>query len=315
MTSPATVDLLGVGISPVDFFVSIDKYPEPGRKVNGIPDRLLIAGGGPVPTAACTFAKMGGTASVISSIGDDRWGDFIREELDIFGVRHNLLIVRKRCGTALASAWININTGERTIVLDMSPRLYIKPRDISLIRLPTPKLVQVDGRHVAADVKVARWAKQVGARVMLDVGSDRNPVDDLFPYLDFLVCADEYACAYFKTRSIEQAARGFRKIGIPEVVVTAGTAGSFGIDADGRVAWQNAYKVDAVDTTGAGDVYHGAFLHGVHRGWDLPQRMKFAAAAAALKCRKPGARMGIPSRRQTIKFMESHRRFHHGMAT
>jgi sulfofructose kinase len=315
LTSPSTVDLLGVGISPVDFFVSIDKYPEPGRKINGIPDHLLIAGGGPVPTAACTFSKMGGSASVIASIGNDRWGAFIREELDKFGVRHNLLIVRKRCGTALASAWINIRTGERTIVLDMSPRLFIKPRDINLARLPKPKLVQVDGRHVAADVKVARWAKQVGARVMLDVGSDRNPVDDLFPYLDYLVCADEYACAFFKTRSIEKAARGFKNVGIPEVVVTAGTAGSFGIDADSRVARQKAYKVAAVDTTGAGDVYHGAFLYGIHRGWDLPRRMKFAAAAAALKCRKPGARMGIPSLRQTINFMRKHRRFHHGMAT
>ncbi len=314
MTSPSTVDLLGVGISPVDFFVSIDKYPAPGRKINGIPDHVLIAGGGPVPTAACTFAKMGGSASVISSIGDDRWGDFIREELDIFGVRHDLLIVRKRCATALASAWINIHTGERTIVLDMSPRLFIKPRDINLSLLPKPKLVQVDGRHVAADVKVARWAKQLGARVMLDVGSDRNPVDDLFPYVDYLVCADEYACRYFKTRSMEQAAQRFKKIGIPEVVVTTGTAGSCGINSEGQVARQKAYRVDAVDTTGAGDVYHGAFLYGIHRGWDLPERMKFAAAAAALKCRKPGARMGIPSLRQTINFMRKHRRLHHGMA-
>jgi len=315
LTSPSTVDLLGVGISPVDFFVSIDEYPAPGKKINGIPDHLLIAGGGPVPTAACTFAKMGGTSSVISSIGDDRWGDFIREELDKFGVRHDQLIVRKQCSTALASAWINIHTGERTIVLDMSPRLFIKPRDIHLAHLPKPKLVQVDGRHVAADLKVARWAKQVGARVMLDVGSDRNPVDELFPYLDFLVCADDYACAYFKTRSIEKAARGFKKIGIPEVVVTAGTTGSFGIDSGGRIARQNAYKVDAVDTTGAGDVFHGSFLYGIHRGWDLPRRMNFAAAAAALKCRKPGARMGIPSLRQTMNFMRNHRRFHRGMAS
>jgi sulfofructose kinase len=314
LASPSTIDLLGIGISPVDFFVSIDKYPEPGRKINGVPNRVLMAGGGPVPTALCTFSKMGGSASVVTSVGDDHWGQFIRKELDKFGVRHDLLIVRKRCGTALASAWINIHTGERTIVLDMSPRLYIRPRNINLSLLPRPKLVQIDGRHVEADVKVARWAKHVGARVMLDVGSKRNPVDDLFPHIDFLVCADEYACGYFKTGSIERAAQGFRKIGIPEVVVTAGTAGAFGIDGAGRIARQKAYQVDAVDTTGAGDVFHGAFLYGIHRGWDLPERMKFAAAAAALKCRKPGARAGIPSLRQTVQFMRRHRKFHHGMA-
>jgi sulfofructose kinase len=315
LKSPSTIDLLGVGISPVDFFVFIEEYPEAGRKINGVPDHVVIAGGGPVPTALCTFAKMGGSASVITSIGDDRWGEFIREELDKFGVHHDLCIVRRRCGTALASAWINIHTGERTIVLDMSPRLYIRPRDINLSLLPRPKLVQVDGRHVEADVKVARWAKRVGARVMLDVGSKRNPVDDLFPHIDYLVCADEYACSYFKTGSVEQAALGFKRIGIPEVVVTAGIRGSFGIDADGRTARQKAYRVEAVDTTGAGDVYHGAFLYGIHRGWDLQTRMRFAAAAAALKCRKPGARAGIPSLRQTVHFMRRHRRFHHGLAS
>jgi len=310
LTSSSTIDLLGIGISPVDFFVSINAYPPPDRKINGIPDRALIAGGGPVPTALCTFSNLGGSASVITSIGDDHWGDFIRTELDRFGVGHDHVIVRKRCSTALASAWINAHTGERTIVLDMSRRLYIRPRDIRLSRLPRPKLLQVDGRHVEAGVKLARWARRVGARVLLDVGSDRNPVDDLFPHIDFLVCADEYAFARRKTRSLQKAARGFKALGIPEVVVTAGTKGSFGIDADGRAARQNAYRVQAVDTTGAGDVFHGAFLYGIYRGWDLPTRIRFASAAAALKCRKPGARAGIPTLRQTLDFMRKHRRYH-----
>jgi sugar/nucleoside kinase (ribokinase family) len=310
LTSSAPVDLLGIGISPVDFFVSMEAYPKAGRKINGVPGSTLMAGGGPVPTALCTFSHMGGSASVITSIGDDRWGDFIREELEKFGVRYDHIIVRKRCPTALASAWINITTGERTIVLDMSPRLHIHPRDITLSRLPHPKLVQVDGRHVEADVKLARWAQRIGANVLLDVGSDRNPVDDIFPHIDYLVCADEYAFARTKTRSIEKAAGAFKDMGIPEVVVTAGTRGSFGIDGDGRAAYQKAYRVAAVDTTGAGDVYHGAFLYGIHRGWDLPARMQFASAAAAFKCRKPGARTGIPTLRQTMSFMHRHRTYH-----
>ncbi|MFW9770133.1 MAG: carbohydrate kinase family protein [Candidatus Thorarchaeota archaeon] len=310
MKSPSTIDLLGIGISPVDFFVSIDTYPAPGRKINGIPGSTLIAGGGPVPTALCTFANMGGSASLITSIGDDHWGDFIRSELDRFGVQHDHVVVRKRCSTALASAWINIHTGERTIVLDMSPRMHIRPRDIHLSNLPRPKLVQVDGRHVEADIKLARWARRMGARILLDIGSDRNPVDDIFPHIDFLVCADEYAFARCKTRSIDTAVNKFKKMGIPEVVVTAGTKGSFGIDVDGRTAYQKAYRVKAVDTTGAGDVYHGAFLYGVHWNWDLATRMRFASAAAALKCREPGARAGIPTLRQTLNFMRKHRRYY-----
>jgi ribokinase/sulfofructose kinase len=310
LTSSKTVDLLGLGIAPVDIFMSVDSLPAPGSKGNAVPGSCLVAGGGPVPNASCTFASLGGTASVISSFGDDHWGRFARQEMDQFGVRHDHCLVRKNCASALATAWININNGDRTIVLDRDPRLSITPRDINLKRLPIPSLIMVDGRHVEANVKLARWGKKVGARIMLDIGSVRNPVDDLFPYLDFLVCADEYACHYFKTRSASRAVRGFKSLGIPEVVVTCGTAGSIGIDSNGHQVRQKAYKVRAVDTTGAGDAYHGGYLFGVQKDWDLARRMKFAAAAAALKCRKPGARSGIPTLRQTTRFMNNHRTYY-----
>jgi sugar/nucleoside kinase (ribokinase family) len=309
LKSKKTVDLLGMGIAPVDFFVSMEDHPKCGLKINGISGSSLIAGGGPVPTALCTFSKLGGKASLITSLGDDSWAQFSRDELDRFGVNHNLCIVRQNCQSALAFAWINIKSGDRTIVLDMDQRLFIRPGDIKLISMPEPppKLIHIDGRHVDANVKLARWGRKVGAKIMLDVGSVRNIVDDLFPFLDYLVCADQYAFNFFRTRSIEKAAAGFRKIGIPEVVVTSGTAGSLGIDASGNQGRQRAYKVRAVDATGAGDVFHGAYLYGIHKGWGLSKKMKFASAAAALKCRKSGARDGIPSLRQTLKFMNNHK--------
>jgi ribokinase len=307
---PKTIDLLGLGIGPVDFFVSIEKYPPSGLKTHSIPGSSLIAGGGPVPNAACAFASLGGKASVITSFGDDYWGRFARNEMGLFGVRHDLCVIRQNCPSAVASAWININDGERTIVLDMPTRLYIKPRDVVLAHLPRPELILIDGRHVEADLKLARWGQRSGARVMLDVGSVRNRVDDLFTHIDILICAEEYARHYFRTRSIIKAARSFKALGISEVVVTSGTAGSFGIDGEGDESRQKAYKVKAVDVTGAGDVYHGAYLFGTMKGWDLARKMKFSSAAAALKCRQPGARSGIPTLRQTIDFINKHRTFY-----
>ena len=156
MKSPKTIDLLGQGIAPVDFFVSIYDFPAPGRKINSVPASSLIAGGGPVPNAACTFSRLGGRASVISSFGDDYWGRLAREEMDRFGVSHDLCIIRNNCPSAVASAWININNGDRTIVLDRHPRLFIRPRDIKLARLPKPQLILIDGRHPQADAKLAR---------------------------------------------------------------------------------------------------------------------------------------------------------------
>ena len=310
MISPEAVDLLGLGIAPVDFFVYLDAYPRSGFKVNAVPESSLIAGGGPVANALCAFSRFGGTTSLITAFGDDYWGRFAREELDRFGVAHDLCLSRKGCSSALASAWINITNGERTIALDMSPRLYVRPQDIQLSRLPIPKLILIDGRYVDADVRLARWGRKVGAAVMLDIGSVRNSVDVILPHIDYLICADQYALHYFRTEDIIGAAEGFRKLGIPEVVVTVGTGGSFGIDASGHCTRQRAFKVKAVDVTGAGDVYHGAYLFGIMKGWDLAKKMRFAAAAAALKCRLPGARSGIPSLRQTLHFMKNHRAFH-----
>ena len=308
MTSPAKIDLLGLGIAPVDFFVTVATYPACGKKVDGIAGSHLIAGGGPVANALCTFSRLGGKAALISAFGDDTWGEFARRDLSRFGVDHSCCISRNKCSTALAFAWVA--TDSRTIVLDMDKRLYIHPADIDVNRLPIPKLIHLDGRHIEAAVKLARWGKKVGARVMLDVGSVRNTVNDLFPFIDFLVCADDYAMHYFQTTSAAIAALEFKELGIPEVVVTAGTGGSFGIDAGAYVTGQKAFRVDTIDVTGAGDVYHGAYLFGILKGWPLAQKMQFASAAAALKCRSRGARGGIPTYRQVMTFMNRHTLFY-----
>lgn len=310
MRSEKKVELLGLGIATVDFFVSMEKYPPRGKKIDGIPESHLIAGGGPVATALCTFSSFGGKAALITTFGDDIWGRFARKELEKFGVDHSRCINRRKCSSALAFAWIERPTAERTIVLDMNPRLLIRPADIKINRLPIPKLIHIDGRHVPACLKLARWGKKVGATVMLDIGSVRNRVDDLFPYLDLFVCADPYAFHYFKTRSVRKAAQEFKEIGIPEVVISSGIRGSFGIDTQGNEVNQKAFKVSAVDDTGAGDVFHGAYLFGTLKNWEMARKLKFASAAAALKCRVPGARAGIPSFAQAIKFMNNHRSFY-----
>ena len=310
MKSAREVDLLGLGIAPVDFYVSMKGYPSPGQKIDSIGDSLLICGGGPVPTALCTFSKLGGRASLVTTLGDDSWGAFIRSELDRFGVEHKHCIERKCCRHALAFAWIDINTGDRTIVLDTNKKMKVQPADIKTDSLPIPRLIHLDGRHMPACLKLARWGKKVGAKIMLDVGSVRNRVDDLFPYLDFLVCADQFAYDYTGRKSLRPAVKSLKGKGIPEVVVTSGIKGSFGIDADGIEARQRAYRVRAVDVTGAGDVFHGAYLFGILNHRPLDYKLNFASAAAALKCRLPGARDGIPSYRQVTAFMRRHRAFY-----
>ncbi len=274
----------------------------------------VFAGGGPVPTACCTFTRLGGGDSLlITGVGDDHWGQFAREELDTYGVDHSLVVTRRRCPTAMAFAWIEHKTGVRTIILDMDKRLYLKPRDLNLETYPIPKYIHIDGRYVDACLKLVRWGKRHGAKIMLDVGSLRNPVDKLFPWLDYLICADAYALPRTNSTSVKAAARRLKKrTRVPLVVVSAGTGGAFAIDEQGDEHFEQAFIVKAVDTTGAGDVYHGSFLFGLSKGWDIARIMKFASAAAALKCTKPGARAGIPSLRKVTNFLKGKPRQYRG---
>ncbi len=299
-----------MGIGPVDFFVSYDRYPEEGEKIDALPGSHLIAGGGPVPNTLCGLARLGGTASAISAFGDDHWGQLARSDLDSFGVAHNLSICRKSVPTTLAFIWVNNKSGDRTVILDRDRRLDLKPRDIKLNQLPQTRLIHLDGRDIPACLKLARWGKKNGSRVMLDVGSVRNRVDELFPFLDYLICADQFACHYHQTKSIQKATAGFRKLGIPEVVVTSGTKGSYGIDQSDQSHFQPAFKVKAIDGTGAGDAYHAGYLWGILEDRSLSEKMLFASAVAALKCLKPGARAGLPTLRQTELFIKKHRVFH-----
>lgn len=288
----------------------MEHFPKKGDKIDSIPGSNVIAGGGPVPNALCTFSKLGGKAALISSFGDDLWGDFARRELDRFGVGHKHCIIRKNCPTPQAFAWIEAGSGDRTIVLSRSEKLRLRSHDIKTSDLPKPKLIHLDGRDMEACLKLARWGKKNGARVMLDVGSVRNRVDELFACIDYLICADQFALNYFGTRSISRAALGFKNLDISEVVVTSGIKGSFGIDGVGNCVRQRAFKIEPVDSTGAGDVFHGSYLYGILRGWSLRKKMRFASAAAALKCRKRGARDGIPSRRQVLTFIKNHKVMH-----
>jgi ribokinase len=310
LTSLRTVDVLGLGIAPVDFFVAVEQYPRAGLKIDGIPDSRQIDGGGPVPNALCALSRLGGSASFIGAFGADEWGSLALRQLDKFGVDRSRCIVKKNSGTALAFAWVERTRNLRTIVLDKSPKLKIKPGDVKLGRLPRSEIVHIDGRDIEACVKLARWGRKVGAKVMLDVGSVRNRVDELFPYTDYLICADRYALHYHSTTSVSKAVRAFHTLGIPEVVVTSGQKGSAGIDQEGRLLRQRSFRVETIDVTGAGDAFHGGYLYGLLHGWNLAGRLKFASAVAALSCMKMGARAGLPTLPQTNHFLANHKDFY-----
>lgn len=291
------IDCLGLGIIPVDILMEVPYYPKAGSKLNA--GGMMIQGGGPAPNCMVGLRRLGLRSEVIAPIGDDLPGQITREELRREWLSDRYL-VSKNVSSDVAIGFIEQKSGDRTLVLNRGA--FVLPRDIVTSRLPLPKVVHLDGRDMPACLKLARWAKKVGAEVSFDIGSMRNDVSAIFPLVDHLVVADAFALPFTKTRSIRTACAALAERCPGTVVVTNGTKGQTAL-ADGEYHRQKAFEVKVVDTTGAGDGFHVGYLYGLIKGEDLPVRMLLGSAVAALNCTKLGARTGLPSQAQLMKFL------------
>ncbi|MFH1685959.1 MAG: PfkB family carbohydrate kinase [bacterium] len=288
-----------MGIMPVDFLYTVPALPEPGEKTNAT--ALIVQGGGPVPNTLVGLSRLGMTTAMIAAVGHDWAGDFSIDELKREKVANDW-VIRKKKPSATAVGLIESGSGRRTIALHRD--LFITPGDLRLSSLPSAQVVHIDGRDLPACIKLARWGRRVGAQVSLDVGSIRNDVSALFPLVDQLVVADAFALPFTGSRSARAALQALAKICRGTIVITEGTRGAVGHES-GQTCRQRAFQVAAVDTTGAGDSFHAGYLFGLLSGFSLPERLLWGCATAALKCTRPGARTGAPTRAAVRKFLKN----------
>ncbi|MEW5994282.1 MAG: PfkB family carbohydrate kinase [Candidatus Zixiibacteriota bacterium] len=298
-TKSAQIDCLGLGIMPLDLLYTVPRFPGAGGKVNAT--ALCVQGGGPVPNAMVGLARLGRKTALVALLGHDWAGKMGLDELKKDRVDTRFLIFKK-APSATAAGFVEDGSGRRTIAFHRVAG--ISPRDLTTSRYPIPRIVHLDGRDLEACIKLAKWARRVGALVSFDIGSIRNDVSPVFPLVDHLVIADAYALPFTGSRTVKQAIHKLRRYCSGTIVVTQGTKGAVGFE-DGNWSGQPAYRVNPVDTTGAGDAFHVGYLFGLLEGHDLSTRLKLGAAVAALKCLKPGARDGMPNRRQLQTFLKN----------
>lgn len=296
--STAQLDCLGMGIIPLDLLYTVDHFPQPGGKVNAVD--LCIQGGGPVPNALVGLSRLGKSTALIAVLGTDWAGRLGMEELHKEKVDLRFIII-KNSSSATAAGFIEQGSGRRTIAFHR--KVGIKPADLKTSHYPVPRVIHLDGRDLEASMKLARWGKRMGSLISFDIGSIRNDVSPIFPFVDHLVVADAYALPFTESKSVKQAIKRLTSHCPGSIVVTQGTRGSIGFEK-GIYYQQAAFKVDAVDTTGAGDAFHVGYLYALLNGNDMPVRLRLGAAVAALKCMRAGARAGMPTRIQLKRFLK-----------
>jgi sulfofructose kinase len=299
-------DCVGLGVNAIDYLCLLDPYPGLDDKVDAAGSS--VQGGGPVPTAMVTLAKLGAKSCYVGKVGKDAEGEFVKAQLYKEGVDTHFVVTDQKIRTARAFIWVDRPTGKRTVVLDRDNENRLEKNDLGFMGRLSTKFVHLDAREPEINILVARWAKKLGAEVCLDVGSLRQGADRVLPYADHLVVSRRFACGFAATDDPAEACRKLMQGGFKTVVVTVGEGGCL-CGRDDKLFSSPGFKVRVVDTTGAGDVFHGAFIYGLLKKWSLTHTAEFANACAALKCRKLGGRAGIPTLKQVFGFI---RQFKHG---
>jgi sulfofructose kinase len=294
-------DCLGFGVCPLDYLLLLKSYPRLDEKIEA--KEVSIQGGGPVPTAMAALAKLGAKVCFVGKVGDDAEGQKVSENLKKEGVNTDYLIVDRQSNTAKAFIWIDEKTGKRTVVLDQTKIRPAKKSELLFLDKIKTKSLHLDFREPEINIFLAEWAKRKKAFVILDMGSQRGDVEKIFPLVDYLIVSKRFAYSYTKSNDLFGALNILMKKGFKCVVITAGEEGSVCATPD-RIFHKPAFKVKVKDTTGAGDVFHGAFIFGLLKNWDLEKTIEFSNACAALKCTQLGGRAGIPTLLEVEKFLE-----------
>lgn len=298
---PHCVEVVGLGQASVDYLGRIPRYPEEDEKV-ALED-LEIQCGGPASTAMVTLSRLGIATAFIGSFSDDSFGGIIQRGLEQEGIDATFSKVTPGYRSQFAFIGISPTHGKRTIFWHPCTAPDVAKEDIDLSKFPKARILHMDDFMIEASLEAARQAKKRGLLVVLDAGTFREGILDIIPLVDVLIASELFHVPLLgKKMETEEAVVALFDWGPKEVVITRGRRGSVGWD--GRlIRIQDAFSVNAIDTTGAGDVYHGAYIYGILQNWAMDQKMRFAGAVSAMKCQSVGARKGIPVLSEVTDFL------------
>jgi len=289
-----------VGHAALDRIYRIAQFPLEPTKVRAL--EHVEAGGGMGANAAVTIARLGGKVDLWGRVGTDEVGATIRKQLKADGVR--ISHVRAVAGRSATSAILVDGKGERLIVSDRDHAMSMECGWLPFERIARAAAVLSDLRWFEATREAFRIARGLGVPTVIDAdlgGGEQLP--EFLPLADYAIFSAPEIERYLPGLSDEERLQRVLALGVRHAGVTRGAKGYIWRNREGHGGHQTGYKVDVVDTTGAGDAFHGAFTYGLAAGLDDADCARLAAAVAAMKCRKLGARAGLPTLEQVRAFM------------
>ncbi|MDE3165146.1 MAG: ribokinase [Acidobacteriota bacterium] len=284
-------DVVGVGLNATDTLLIVPHFPAYAGKVPFAEE--MLSPGGQVASAMVACAQLGLRTKYVGAVGDDERGRVQIDSLQGTGINLDHVFVREGCPNQSAYIVIDRSTGERTVFWRRDDCLKVRPEEIGEEMITCARLLHIDGHDTPAVARAAEIARRHGIPVTIDVDTIYHGFERVLPNVDYLVASSEFPAAWtgesdpFKALEAIQSEYGMRV-----AAMTLGAHGALALE-QGRFHYAPAYVVNCLDTTGAGDVFHGAFCYAVLEGMPTAAALDFSNAMAALNCTALGARGGI----------------------
>ncbi len=309
--TPRPLQIIGLGMATLDVLLRLKDMPtwEHGTRISD----FSFQGGGPVGTAMVAAAKLGARVGFIGTVGNDEAADLKMRSFHEVGIDLSRLIHRDIPENQVVIVYVHAETGERVFAgVSRTGDTQVGPDELDRDYITSADYLHLDGYHNAAALQAAQWMQAAGKTVVLDGSKTNGPVRgsmrDLVAHVDVLISGSGFVQGLTGEPDLSCALEAALDYGPRIVVQTEGADGAYTVTrgpagVEERVHTP-AFACNVIDTTGAGDVFHGAYIVGLLHGWDVRETARFASAVSALKCTRLGGRAGIPTFEETMAFLQ-----------
>jgi sugar/nucleoside kinase (ribokinase family) len=298
-------DVLGLGCTAVDDILYVEQYPPADAKIHVL--RRERHCGGLTATALVAAARLGAKCAFAGTLGFDDGSDFVLETFRREGVNARHVVRQKNAGPVRSVIIVDEKVRTRNIFACVNDSRGAHPTQPAREVIESARVLFIDYFGIAGNLRAARIARSAGVPIVSDLERTQLPrMKSLIALIDHPVFSCRAAGELTGESRPERAAARIWNDLRAAVVVTCGEKGAWFVSSDYRTPQHvPAFSVNAIDTTGCGDVFHGAYAAALASGMAVEERIRFASAAAALKATRHGGQAGTPSRATVERFLRN----------
>lgn len=299
----AKMQIVGIGACVMDTLITVPAYPQEDAKLRAL--SCKNAGGGPTATGIVAASRLGSGAGFIGVLAEDNGGHFLLDDFKKYDVNVDLVELKGGYRSFTSTIWLAQDKATRTCVFDKGDLPPLTLDEAKREAIADAQILMIDGNEMDAAEEACLVANNSDTKVLYDCGGLYEGVERLLKHTDVMIPSQEFSLGHTGCATEEEAAKKLYETYHPQVVViTCGKEGGI-LYAGGDILKYPAFPVDAVDSNGSGDVFHGAFAAAMVKGFSYEDCCIFASAVSAIKCTGVGARESVPTEGEVYSFLES----------